>query len=426
MQTPHPLTSNETAVRSWKLLALLVGLAVALLSPQAAYAAGPGEGDGTVSAAAASDHNSLTQFRSIVGQVVLSEDACGTNDPACTIDIVKPSPVATVREAHLFCATAPFGYVPDNDDVTLNGVPVAWDAVLQWTAPFLTGHNTRADVTAIVKPVGDVAVPGLVPFTVTEDPTLEYDGCALKVIWDDPTTTSNSILIFWGHQEVAGDTFVVNFAQPLDADAFLAPLEFSLGISFGFQPSDQFSQVDVNTLRLTTSAGGQDDGANSNGALITLGGTGDTTANPPPLAPPTTASFPDDELYDLRPFAMPGDTSMTIFTINPSNDDNIFLANLFLRNVTVVDGDGQVCPPEDDDDDGHGLDNGDENRLLTLLNNDDSDGDGILDGNDDANGNGLDDEDEDDDEDDDECPDDDDDDDDGVDDEDEDDDEDDD
>jgi hypothetical protein len=55
------------------------------------------------------------------------------------------------------------------------------------------------------------------------------------------------------------------------------------------------------------------------------------------MAPPTSVpSVPDDELYDLRPFANVGDTSMTIFTINPSNDDNIFLANLFLRNVSVV------------------------------------------------------------------------------------------
>jgi hypothetical protein len=193
-------------------------------------------------------------------------------------------------------------------------------------------------VTAIVKPVGDAAAPGLVSFTITENPTNLYDGCALKVIWDDPTTTENSIIIFWGAQETEGDTFVVTFAQPLDADAFLAPLEFSLGISFGFQPSvpSQFSQVDVNGMRLTTSAGGQDDGQSANGALITLGGTGDTPANPPALAPPVSPSVPDDELYDLRPFVSIGDTSMTIFTLNPSNDDNIFLANLFLRNVTVV------------------------------------------------------------------------------------------
>ena len=278
--------------------------------------------------------NSLNQFKTIVGQVELSEDACGTNTPSCIVDIVKPSAVATVREADLFCATTGFtGYVPQDGDVTVNGSPVAWDQIIPNS---ISSNNARDDVTAIVKPVGDLAPPGLVTFTITENPTFNYDGCILKVIWDDPTTTQNSILIFFGAQETTGDTFVINFAQPLDASSFLTPLEFSLGISFGFQPSGQFSQVDVNGTRLTTSAGGQDDGEPANGALITVGGTGDTTGNPPPFAAPVTANVPDDELYDLRPFLAVGDTSMTIFTLNPSNDDNIFIANLFLRNVSVV------------------------------------------------------------------------------------------
>jgi Big-like domain-containing protein len=336
------MKSNDTPCRPWKLLAVLVGLVVPLtLFVHAAAAAGPGALDGNAAPSAAASANSLTQFKSIVGQVVLSEDACGTNTPSptssCTVDIEKPSASATVREADLFCATIPANYTPKNGDVTVNGVPVAWDQLISYQYfPGAGGVNARDDVTAIVKPVGDAALPGLVSFTITENPTLQYDGCALKVIWDDPTTTVNSILIFFGHQESAGDTFVINFAQPLDANAFLQPLEFSLGISFGFQPGGQFSQVDVNGMRLTTSAGGQDDGAGANGALITLGGTGDTTANPPPLAPPVTPSVPDDELYDLRPFVNIGDTSMTIFTLNPSNDDNIFLANVFLPNVRIV------------------------------------------------------------------------------------------
>lgn len=325
-------------VRRSQLLAVLVALVVPLaLFTHAAAAAGPGEGSGGKAAvSAAASANSLTEFKTIVGQVVLSEDACGTNTSSCTVDIVKPSPLAVVREADLFCATTGgSGYRPQNGDVTVNGSPVAWDEIIPNS---ISSFNARDDVTAMVKPAADAASAGLVTFTITEDPTFSYDGCALKVIWDDPTTTTNSILIFWGAQETTGDTFVINFA-PLDASAFLAPMEFSLGISFGFQPGAQFSQVDVNAMRLTTSAGGQDDGQGANGALITLGGTGDTAANPPPFAPPASASVPDDELYDLRPFVSPGDTSMTIFTLNPSNDDNIFLANLFLRNVRVV-------PPE--------------------------------------------------------------------------------
>jgi hypothetical protein len=56
----------------------------------------------------------------------------------------------------------------------------------------------------------------------------------------------------------------------------------------------------------------------------------------------------------------------------------------------------RFCPPNDNDDDNDGLTNSRESLFRTLLNIRDSDGDGIVDGNDDANRNGVDDEDEDD------------------------------
>src|SRR5688572_4807950 len=185
-----------TAALSW----LAAAIPVAAADPGTVEAT-----DGPKAKVAASS-NSLTEFRTIVGQVVLSEDACGTNAPACTVDIEKPSAAATVREAHLFCATTPSNYTPQDGDVTVNGVPVDWDQLVFYEyIPGAGGTNAHADVTGIVKPVGDAALPGLVTFTITENPTFEYDGCALKVIWDDPTTTENSILIFFGHQEPEGD-----------------------------------------------------------------------------------------------------------------------------------------------------------------------------------------------------------------------------
>jgi hypothetical protein len=237
------MTCGESSFKPWKPLAFILVALLAVMFAQTALA-GPGEGGAVRSAAVTA--NSLTQFKVVVGRVVLSEDACGTNTPAptssCTVEVVKPSATATVREADLFCATTGFSnYTPQNGDVTVNGVPVAWDEVIPNA---IESFNARDDVTATVKPVGDAAAPGPVVFTITENPTFSYDGCILKVIWDDPTTTQNSILVFWGAQETTGDTFVITFAQPLDADAFLAPLEFSLGISFGFQPSPQFSQVE--------------------------------------------------------------------------------------------------------------------------------------------------------------------------------------
>jgi hypothetical protein len=122
-----------------------------------------------------------------------------------------------------------------------------------------------------------------------------------------------------------------------------------LGISFGFQPSGQFSRVDVNSTRLTSSAGGQDDGGTDDGELITAGGLDDSPANPPdPQATDDTcggAPRCDDELYDLKPFMPAAATAIGVDTVNPSGDDNILLAAFTLSGVTAVVGQGVVLSP---------------------------------------------------------------------------------
>lgn len=80
-----------------------------------------------------------------------------------------------------------------------------------------------------------------------------------------------------------------------------------------------------------------------------------------------------------------------------SDDVEMFVS----REVIIAPPPPPVCPP-DVDDDNDGLNNSNESVVGTLVGIADSDGDGVVDGNDDANGNGKDDEDEDDD---DQCPD---------------------
>ena len=108
------------------------------------------------------------------------------------------------------------------------------------------------------------------------------DGEILAVILDDPTvTTSGSVTLMYGAQQTSGDTFNVALADPVNLSDPNFGMNLSLGISYGFQPSGQYSTVDVNAARMTTSAGGQDDGEPANGALITAGGVGDFNDNPP-------------------------------------------------------------------------------------------------------------------------------------------------
>jgi hypothetical protein len=144
-----------------------------------------------------------------------------------------------------------------------------------------------------------------------------------------------------------GDTTSVNLSTPLTTTQLADPnfqAQLSLGIGFGSQANgvQQFSTVNINGSRLTSAAGGEDDGSTVNGALITIGGIGDSTDNPiNPFATPTNPRS-DDELYSLKPFLAAGNTQIKIDTTNPSDDDNIFFAGV---NITARAGVNAPPPP---------------------------------------------------------------------------------
>jgi len=190
-------------------------------------------------------------------------------------------------------------------------------------------NNYWGDVTSIVKPVVDLAAAGIVDFTVCENnKTSDIDGEILAVIFNDASLTrNNTIVLMFGGQNPTGDNFSITTANPIDKTDASLRIDMSLGISFGFQPSGQFSTVDVNGSRMTSSAGGQDDGEGANGALITAGGIGDTDANPAdPNANDGAGPRSDDELYSVLPFVNNGDSNILVHTNNPSDNDNIFFA----------------------------------------------------------------------------------------------------
>lgn len=275
---------------------------------------------------------SLTPVVTETGKITVSADALGGNPPSGTLDIDKPAG-ATVRSAYFMVASTGFsGYLPVSSDVTLNGANPTFSASV---ATSISSYTVFGDVTALVKGTIDAAAPGVVPISYTEGSSITggLDGAALVVIFDDPAqATTNTVVLSFGAQSTTGDQFLVSFANPLDLTDPNLRLEMSLAISFGFQPTPQVSLIDVNGTRLTSCAGGQDDGVGSNGGLITIGGTGDSPANPADPFETNCQVRSDDELYDLKPFAKQGDTQMVVNTFNPTNDDNIFLA---IFNLTV-------------------------------------------------------------------------------------------
>lgn len=237
------------------------------------------------------------------------------------------------------------GYRLSAGDIKIDGANFVWSIE---TSSSISSWNYWGDVTSLVKSKIDVAPAGRVDFTITESSnTYNIDGELLAVIFDDPAqTTDNTVVLLFGAQAVGGDTFHIGLASPLTASNLVNPLEMSLGISFGFQPAGQYSLVNVNGQRMTTSAGGQDDGQPSNGALLTVGGLDDSNANPAnAYATDTNGPRSDDELYNLNPFVTVGDTTINVYTQNPSNDDNIFFAALNLQATTAVVGEGILLAP---------------------------------------------------------------------------------
>jgi hypothetical protein len=281
------------------------------------------------------------------GKIALSTDGLGTTGTTGIIQVQKPSAGATVRKAYMAAATTGFtGYRLSAGDIKIDGNNFVWSIE---TSSSISSWNYWGDVTSLVKSKIDAAPAGRVDFTITESSnTYSIDGELLAVIFDDPSqTTDNTVVLLFGAQAVGGDTFNIGLASPLTESNLVNPLEMSLGISFGYQPAGQYSLITVNGQRMTTSAGGQDDGQPSNGALLTVGGLDDSNANPA-NAYATDGNGPryDDELYNLNPFVNVGDTTITVYTQNPSNDDNIFFAALNLQATTAVVGEGIILAPQ--------------------------------------------------------------------------------
>lgn len=311
----------------------------------------PGEMGSGLAAAQALAPDAILPAVTFTGRVSWSVDGLGSNDPNGGIIQVEKPAGATVKSAYLAAATIFSGGTIADGAIQIDGTGVNWDSVIPSA---ISSYNHWSDVTALVKPEIDAAPAGRVDFLVTEANTGVIDGEILAVIFDDPNqTTNNTIVLMFGAQNTGGDTFAIGLAEPLDlADPNLM-LILSLGISYGYQSSanaGQYSLIDVNGQRLTSSAGGQDDAGymGPNGTLLTVGGLDDSITNPPDPYSGTQGSPPyryDDELYDLKPFVQTGDVSIQVDTLNPSTDDNIFFAGLFLASAQAVVNEGILLSP---------------------------------------------------------------------------------
>jgi hypothetical protein len=89
--------------------------------------------------------------------------------------------------------------------------------------------------------------------------------------------------------------------------------------------------VTVNETVITNNAGNNDDGdAVADGSLITVGGFDD------PFSPLLPSYQEDHERYDIAPYIDNGDLTIAVHTINPSSDDNIYIAGFYVNGLAAV------------------------------------------------------------------------------------------
>lgn len=342
------MTINNNTQR---LLATLIAILVISTAMPAVFAA-PGElsasSDGLVGITSLDPVDGLSPLFS--GKGGYSLDGCGTNSPPCSVDADVPAG-STVAKAYL--------YVVSNSDlgptvtIDFDGTSVTATKLAQNDHAFLDSY--RAEVTTqVATKVGGGG--GLTPFSVNDDPGgSSNDGVALLVTFNNSGEPFRSIIGLDGGLPSTGASTAVGFASPLDKTIPGFEALLSLGISFSFQGgvtphlcgSGQFSNVDINGVRLSSCAGHWDDGGPFDGGLITVGGVGDNIANPPD---PNGPGGEDDELYNVAGLLSQGDTMMKIDTVNPSGDDNIFLAVLSITAKASL----EICD-NGIDDDGDGL-----------------------------------------------------------------------
>ena len=264
-------------------------------------------------------HATLLAAQTYTGHVGLSTDGFGSTSQSG--DVQASVPVgSTVLKAYLYSAMFS-AYGAPSAPVSLNGTPVSF------TAQYVNGPSSlptffrtgRADVTDLVKAVIDGGPGGVYDFRVLEG-DLRIDGEALVVVYENPALPSSTVGILDGAAALTGDTTSINFSDPLNptGPGFFAHMY----IGDSFSCCDQASEIRVNGTTITHNAGNFDDGVGfaANGALITVGGYNDAASA---FLPSYDA---DHEHYELTPYISLGDTSITVFTQNPSGDDNIFLA----------------------------------------------------------------------------------------------------
>jgi hypothetical protein len=215
------------------------------------------------------------------------------------------------------------------ETATLNGTAVNFGPMVNNTTACCGIGSERADVTSIIQSAltaagGPSATP--LSLSITEGNTAQQDGEELVSVYKYATGPDTSVAILDGFASVLGDVATLNLGAPVTGTT---TAEMMIGDNFSC--CGQESTITVNGTVITNTAGNDDDCVDANpdfnGCLITVGtdlNNGGTGSDPFSPLLPTYAQ--DHERYNLTPELTLGGTTITVDTINASENDNIFAA----------------------------------------------------------------------------------------------------
>lgn len=263
-----------------------------------------------------------------VGRVAMSMDGLGSVDGTGLLQTEIPLG-STIERAILYTTTPSLG-----DLWSTSSPPEATFAGETLTNPYFSspgGPSPTAifDVTSILTAQHN-------PAAVTQDWLLEegtpMQAAALAVTYSNLALDEGRVYFFAGALDQGHTNFSISFpGSGIDTSQSVI---MSLGIDSNHVEGGSTGWlVDVNGERLTSIAGGTDDGTFTDGALATVGGVGDDPANPPPTSTDYTV---DDELYTLNPFIEDGDTVLDFdFRAGGEPTGRLFALGLQVNNNIV-------------------------------------------------------------------------------------------
>lgn len=288
----------------------------------------------------------LHEMARYMGHYQASTDGLSLTSGSGMLDILKPTGATTVEAAYLTTGGRDNQAVRSPEpSVTLNSQAVTTFTnrarIAGASNPFQGDFtNYFADVTGLVQgffagnPSGTAATAPWVgtkfqiPATYSTASLNDPAGLSLVVIFNNPTMGNDaSVVVYFGTSNSAGQDFTLDF-QTLPNSQTNSWLSFGIAWSSG---GGQYSNIkahdNVNTtdVLLSGSAGGYDDGTGGSN-LLSVGGVGDSTANP--SSPTLGGGQADDELYNLDSHLATGVNQVVMNMTNPSGDDNVFQAVL--------------------------------------------------------------------------------------------------